>query len=118
MPSRRVLKAFSYCGTTVRILPGWVETTLPDGALIVARPNEGAEHVARARSLGYGSDVWAMTMDHDPMHARLCHALGLRESPALRASLNDQPSEIAGAEEEMVLAAQRFVNLCRRDGLL
>lgn len=118
MPHRRVLKAFSYCGTTVRIMPGWVETTLPDGALVVARPNQGAEHVARARALGYDGDVWAMTMEHDPMHARLCHALGLRESPALRASLSDQPSELAGAEEEMVLAAQRYVNLCRRAGLL
>lgn len=118
MPSRRILKAYSYCGTTVRVLPGWIETTLPDGALIVARPNEGAEHVARARSLGYGSDVWAMTMEHDPTHAQLAHMLGLKESPALRQASRGETSELAGLEECAVLAIQAFRNRCRREGLL
>lgn len=110
--------AFAYGGTTVEVMSGWVRTTLPDGTEVRAHPNYGHEDVARARSLGYQGDVWGMTLDHDRMHAQLATALGLKESPALRATALGQASELTGAEEEMVLAAQRFVNLCRKAGLL
>jgi hypothetical protein len=112
------LGIYRYGGSAVRVMQGWVETVLPDGTTIHAKPNHDSEDVARARALGYGGDVWRMTLDHDHMHVRLCHALGLRESPALRQASRGESSELAGVEEEMVLAAQRFVNLCRRDGLL
>lgn len=102
--------------TTIEIQHGLVRTTLPGGAVVYAEPMHDDESVARAQALGY-ADVLAMTMDHDPLHSRLCAALGLPESPALRGAANGTESEIAGAEECMVLAAQRFLNLCRRAGL-
>lgn len=104
--------------TVVEILNGVVRTRLPDGQTIDAVPNHGPEDIARAHALGYQGDVVGMTLDHDHMHVRLCHALGLKESPALRQASRGESSELSGVEEEMVLAAQRFVNLCRKAGLL
>lgn len=109
---------YGYGFTVVEIFDGWVRTTLPDGTEIHAHPRHGVEDVARAHSLGYAGDVWAMTRDHDRFHALLAHALDLEESPALRQSALGQESELAGAEEEVVLALQRFVNLCRAAGML
>lgn len=112
------LGMYRYGGSQVRVMPGWVETVLPGGAVVAAHPNRTPEDFARARALGYQGDVWGMTLDHDHMHVRLCHALGLKESPALRQASRGESSELSGVEEEMVLAAQRFVNLCRKEGLL
>lgn len=112
------LGVFRYGSTQVRVMQGWIETVLPGGRVVHAHPNHGPEDIARAQALGYQGDVWGMTLDHDHMHVRLCHALGLKESPALRQATRGESSELAGAEEEMVLAAQRFVNLCRQARLL
>lgn len=112
------LAASAYGGTTVEVMSGWVRTTLPDGTQVQARPNYGHEDIARAHALGYQGDVWGMTLDHDRYHALLAWALGLKESPALRATALGQASELTGVEEELVLCAQRFVNLCRKAGLL
>lgn len=111
------VQRFGYGWTLIEIFEGFVRTTLPDGATIDAHPNHGPEHEARARALGY-PDVWAMTRDHDRFHALLAHALGLEESPALRATVRREASELTGVEEEVVLAMQRYVNLCRAAGLL
>lgn len=111
------LGIYRYGASQVRVMQGWIETVLPGGAVVHAHPNYGPEDHERARALGYQGDVWGMTLDHDHMHVRLCHALGLKESPALRQATRGESSELAGAEEEMVLAAQRFVNLCRKEGL-
>lgn len=110
-------QTFSYGWTLIEIFEGFVRTTLPDGATIDAHPVSGPEHEARALALGY-ADVWAMTRDHDRFHALLAHALGLEESPALRATVRGEASELTGVEEEVVLAMQRFANLCRAAGLL
>jgi hypothetical protein len=115
--SNRPQSAHRYGGTLVEIFSGWVRTTLPDGSPIYAVPGETAEDVARAHSLGYDGNVWAMTRDHDRIHALLAHAFGLPESPALRQTLTGVQSELAGAEECAVLAIQRWVNLCRKEGL-
>lgn len=112
------LGLYRYGASQVRVMQGWVETVLPGGAVVAAHPNRTAEDFARARALGYQGDVWGMTLDHDHMHVLLCHALGLKESPALRQASRGESSELAGAEEQMVLAAQRFVNLCRGAALL
>lgn len=109
---------YGYGHTLVEIMAGWVRTTLPDGTRIDAYPQHGAEDVARAHALGYEGDVVAMTMDHDRGHALIAWATGLEESPALRATARGEQSELAGAEEEMVLAWQRWRNLCRKAGLL
>jgi hypothetical protein len=112
------LETFKYGGTWVLVRPGYVSTVLPDGATVVATPNHTPEDVERAHRLGYAGDVVAMTRDHDRFHALLAHALGLKESPALRDVANGATSEIGCAEEDMVLAAQRFLNMCRKAGKL
>jgi hypothetical protein len=110
---------FAYGHTLVEVFAGgFVRTTLPDGTVIHAAPGDTPEDKARARSLGYEGDVWAMTRDHDRFHALLAHAFGLEESPALRATARGEQSELAGAEECAVLAIQRWANLCREARLL
>lgn len=105
-------QTYEYGNTTVRVFESHVETTLPDGQVVYATPMHDEESVARAHSLGYEGDVVAMTLDHDRLHAALSHALGLPESPALRAAASGGPSTmVTGAEEDMVLAAQRLMNL-------
>ena len=116
-PSEQPLATYRYGDTTVEIFDGFVRTTLPDGSPVHAVPGESPEDMARAASLGYGEGtqaVLAMTYDHDRIHALLAHAFGLPESPALRQTLQGTQSELAGAEEAMVLAAQRWINLCKR----
>lgn len=112
------LQSFKYGGTWVIVRPELVETVLPDGTTVTATPNRTVADVEMATRLGYDGDVVAMTRDHDHFHAMLAHALGLKESPALRDAANGVQSEIGGAEEDMVLAAQRFVNLCRKVGVV
>lgn len=96
----------------------WVQTTLPDGAVVHAVPQDGPEDRARAEALGYGGNVAHMTEDHDRLHALLAAALGLAESPALRGAVDGQESELRGLEEEVVLGLMRYVNRLRAEGLL
>lgn len=116
--SAGLIGTYRYGATLVEVFDGLVRTTLPDGTPVHAVPNHTPEDVARAHALGYEGDVWAMTRDHDHFHAMLANTLGLRESPALRAAVTGQASDLSGAEEEVVLALQRFVNLCRKAGKL
>lgn len=89
----------------------WVTTTYPDGTVVAAHPNHRPEDVALAVELGYGGDVQALTLWHDPIHTRLCHALGIGHSPTLWALAHRQLAPpCAALEEAMVLAAQRFLN--------
>lgn len=87
-----------------------IVTALPDGTEVVATPNYTPEDIARAHSLGYRGDVAKMTMDHDPLHTKVAEMLGFKESYSLRAAATGEDSEIAGLEEEVVLAAQRLLN--------
>ncbi len=92
-----------WCGEThVAVIGNHVLTVLPDGAKVTAAPNYDDASV-----------VEAMTREHDLLHAKLCHALGLDESPALRAAATGQDTEASGADERMVLAAQELLNLTR-----
>jgi hypothetical protein len=108
-----------YGDVRVYLVGDTVLTILPDSRALYAAPNYDPESVARAASLGY-PDVEAMTREHDPMHSRLAYALGLKESPALSRAANGAKdvSDLTDAEECMVLAAQRFLNLCRAEGLV
>lgn len=74
--------------------------------------------MVRAWELGYGGDVEAMTLDHDPLHSRLAVALGLERSPTLWAVAHglELSAELTAAEEAMVLAAQRFLRLATERG--
>lgn len=89
-------------GTELRIYETWVETDLPDGRTIYAVPRE--DQIEIASELGYEGDVVALTLDHDPLHSLLCDWLGLPYSYALA----EPGTELAGLEEEAVLAVQKF----------
>jgi hypothetical protein len=94
----------------------WVVTRYPDGTEVHAHPQHGAEDEARARALGY-PDVAAMTLDHDRLHTLLAQALTGGRSPVLWAQAYREvvlDAELADAEEQLVLAAQRFVALAGR----
>ncbi len=101
--------------TYVRVFGSRVLTVLPDGAFVNAFPNYDEASRRMAARLGY-PNVEAMTREHDPLHARLCFALGLDESPALRSAVTGISTEASGADERMVLAAQELLNLKRNNG--
>lgn len=102
----------------------YVETLLPCGCTLVAEVTDTEEDRARAESLGYPEPMY-MHVEHDPIHLLLSLALGLKTSPALHYAQHggvpgaETPqSELRQVEEEMVLAAQRFLNLARKQGLV
>lgn len=92
-------------------------TLFPDGTEVHAHAQHDAESEARAMSLGYVG-VGAMTLDHDHLHTALAWLLIGRGSPTLRGVAAGIPADpaLAQAEECMVLAAQRFMNLARGAG--
>lgn len=100
--------------TMVHVTPLGSHVKLSDGRVLIARPEDTDSYRAQASALGYGADTAAMCREHDYLHALLAHALGLSESPALRGAVEGRPTDaLTGAEEDMVLAAQRFLNLWR-----
>lgn len=104
-------------GTAIFVGPTFAVVTLPGGEEVHAHPNHKSADMALR--LGYGTDVAAMTRDHDPLHARLTDWLGLRSSLALEAAAGLRPNDdLAAMEEEAVLAVQRFRRACVTRGLL
>ena len=58
-------------------------------------------------------------MNHEIYHVALAEFLGLPESPVMRsvASHNSESTLLTGAEEEAVLAVQRYANLAGVDSI-
>lgn len=100
-------------GTRVTVGPCWTVTTLPTGETVHAHPDGSEEQAETARRLGY-PDVCSLTREHDLTHSWLADVLGLPASFSLSqaAGLPTDP-ELAGIEEDAVLALQRFI---RRSG--
>lgn len=100
--------------TPVRVFADHTEVTLPSGTVVTGYP-QGSEHQAEvARQLGYGDDVLQLCLDHDPLHARLCDWLGIPASYSLRQATGELPDDLgylAQAEEEAVIAVQRFAQM-------
>lgn len=93
--------------------PGaWVVTKYPDGTEVHAHPNHTDEDLARAESLGF-ENTEVMTLVHDHVHTAISVAVGLTRSPTLWGIAHDVPAatELADAEEALVLAFHRYVNL-------
>jgi hypothetical protein len=112
------MKVYRYGDTEVVVFESdrLVRTTLPDGAVVWSAPVDDAESKARAERLGYGEDLWAMCRDHDAVHAAVAHMLGRRDSYALRRAAQGLPiDDLAGAEEDAVMALQRLWNLYRAE---
>lgn len=112
----RVLhEKYTYGENEVYITDFGSRVVLADGREIIAAPEKTKEYEERARSLGYKSGL-AMCQDHDWMHCILANALGMKQSPALTRAADSLPiNELAGAEEDAVLAIQRFLNLWRKE---
>jgi hypothetical protein len=65
-----------------------------------------AHQAETAEQLGYGDNVRAMNMEHDPLHGALCHFLGVTSfalADARGEVLSHQQRELAAAEEAAVL---------------
>lgn len=95
----------------------WVVTKFPDGTEVHAHPQHGDEDIQRAEDLGYDGSVGGMTFDHDRLHNILSWALGVEGSPSLWAVAHpedDIPGDVRGAEEAMVMAAQKYLNLVKQ----
>lgn len=104
-------------GTRVIHLENGTFTTLPNGHAIAASPEDTDSYRATAKATGYGDDTGAMCRDHDYLHAALADLLGLPHSPALMgAAMGEDINDLTGAEEDAVLAIQRFWNLARQTG--
>lgn len=104
--------------TVVETHDGWVLVRLPAGGEIRSLPEDNNEYIARAHALGFNT-ANEMNEAHDREHAWLAHVMGLPVSPALYAVAYEKgPSELTGAEEEVILALHRYRNLLRKAGLL
>ncbi len=94
-------------GTRFTVGADWVRTVLPTGAEVHACPEKDSARMARL--LGYGTDIAAMTRDHDPLHSMLTDWLGMPWSYSLmQASGADVCPQLASLEETAVLAVQEF----------
>lgn len=94
---------------TVEMTTSAIVTTVHGGASAKAVPTYKQEDHDRARSLGYDTP-WEMHRDHDLTHCLLAYWLGLAEPPVIAGVARGEPLTKAGsgAEEEAVLAIQKF----------
>lgn len=94
-------------GTVQRIFRTWIETDIPGLNTLYAIPR--ADQHATARDLGYGSDIDALTRDHDFLHAWLADKMDLPVSLALSMAAKGEVGCCSAAlEEAAVLAIQRY----------
>lgn len=93
----------------VTVTPDKITTTVPGGAQAYAVPTYKEVDHDRAENLGYPSP-YEMHRDHDLTHCLLAHWLGLPASPVIAGVARQTPlsKAEAGAEEEAVLAVQKF----------
>jgi hypothetical protein len=102
--------------TSVTLGAFGADAVLPDGTELEARPARTGAALMVAVRLGYDGNAASMTREWCYLHAKLCHAMGLPQSPALTAFARHGRVDTTGleaAEEEMVAAAMKFLNLWR-----
>jgi hypothetical protein len=103
--------------TRIETGPNWCRTTLPTGDEVFARPN--ADSPAMAEKLGYDTDVELMTAHHDALHSLLADMLGLTASRSLMHVAGCWPDgPDVWAEEDAVLAVQRYARLIEWEGIV
>ena len=104
---------------TVRVWPRYMETHLPDGAVVKAAPHDGdPEYAGRAQTLGYGDDIALLCRHHELAHSWLAGLSGLACSPMFwiithrgepRVEMHPRWDRVIQWEEARVLAFQRAV---------
>jgi hypothetical protein len=97
-----------------------IETLFNDGSSIGACPLWGdPESLARAETLGYGDDLWLMTLEHEILHSISALVQGKRCSVVLwNVSHGIEKPKGSLAEESNALALARYVRTGYRDPLL
>lgn len=88
----------------------YLETLFEDGTKVGAAPQDTDDYRATAERLGYGADTWSMCREHEIAHTFVTQALGLPYSPTLWAVAHGHHNGEMWAEEELVLAYQRWRN--------
>jgi hypothetical protein len=104
--------AFPRCLVLVDESQRYVETRFEDGSKVGSTPNTDEHTMATAADLGYGTDTWSMSRDHELAHTWLAHQDGKDWSVTMwhLAHPDDpnRPSEDQIAyEEQRVLDFQR-----------
>lgn len=111
--SETMTLSFTHCW--VNLSDRWTETVFHDGTRVVAVPEDDAEYFALAAGLGYGTDVEALSQEHELLHTFLAERLTGGASPTLWAVAHGQQEGTCAPvweqeeEEAMVLAFQRFL---------
>jgi len=80
-----------------------------------AYPHDTDEYLTRARALGYGDDVFAMSRDHEIAHALLALWLGLDVSPTMKGVASGDYWPDHNVEEAAILGIQAFARSCGVD---
>jgi hypothetical protein len=113
---------FENCHVAIWHGAQYLETVFYDGTRVAAAPQDTDSYRAQAERLGYGDDTWAMCRDHETGHTWLSERLGEPYSRTLWAvahgdkqAIHDSPGEMY-AEEELVLAWQRWKNIRKKIG--
>lgn len=100
-------------GCTIEVTPGSVRTQLPGRGEVTGMPHYTASYRRTARDHGYGSDVARLNRTHEVCHNLIAHILRLPCSPVFRrvASGDHESDNLTRAEEEAVLALEKFANI-------
>jgi hypothetical protein len=112
---RSVVYRFPHCEVTVDEAQRYVETRFADGAKVGSTPNNDDWTMHIAAQLGYGSDSWTMSKDHEVAHTWMAHELGRPWSATMwrlahpRAADSIGDNEVSD-EESAVLEFQRLLD--------
>lgn len=111
----RVTKTYHFRYCWVHSSDGYTETVFHDGTKVTAVPEDTDEYRANAQNLGYGSDIAALSREHEILHTFLAERWRDTGSPALWAVAHGQQGAIAPRwvqeeEEAEVLAFQALLN--------
>lgn len=120
----RVQFKFANCYVVVDDELRTVSTHYDDGTVAYGVPHDTDAYRKTAVDLGYGDDVWAMTVDHELMHTALAEIRGEHHSGSLWAQAHkpsgfefdptkDMPRK-GREEEERLFEFQKLLNKVRQ----
>jgi hypothetical protein len=106
---------FPGCAVLVDESGRYVETRFPDGSKVGSTPNDDPHTLDVAADLGYGTDTWSMSRDHEVAHTWLAMLDGQPHSRTMWRLAHpyddDLPDDAEVAEEEQrVLDFQRTID--------
>ena len=110
-----MLYKFPGCEVRVDEHRRYVETRFPDGARVGSTPNADEHTLNVAAELGYGTDTFAMSRDHELAHSWLAYQDGRVASPTMWRLAHPEaeglPDDVEVSQEEArVLAFQKALD--------